>query len=62
MDCHLLALKCIAEQNGGGTPELFKHITWSLCNQFVLSTSQVRLIQYLSWFNVFAAYHKGTAA
>ena len=43
MDCHMLALKCIAEQDGAETPELFKDVTWSLCNRFTLSTSQVRL-------------------
>ncbi|XP_067937012.1 choline O-acetyltransferase-like [Watersipora subatra] len=41
MDCHMLALKCIAEQNNSDAPELFKDITWSLCNTFTLSTSQV---------------------
>jgi choline O-acetyltransferase len=41
MDCHLLALKKISEDNGFGTPELFKDESYSISNQFALSTSQV---------------------
>ena len=41
VDCHMLGLKCVAEEEEIETPELFKDITWSLCNQFKLSTSQV---------------------
>jgi choline O-acetyltransferase len=41
MDCHLLALKRIAEENDFGTPELFKDESYQISNQFTLSTSQV---------------------
>ena len=41
MDCHLLALKRISEENGLGTPELLKDDSYNISNQFVLSTSQV---------------------
>ena len=43
MDCHLLALKNISEDNGYGTPELFKDESYKISNQFALSTSQVSL-------------------
>jgi choline O-acetyltransferase len=44
MDCHLLALKRISEENGLGTPELFKDETYSISNKFALSTSQVNFL------------------
>ena len=42
MDCHLLALKKISEENGMGTPEIFQDESYKISNQFSLSTSQVR--------------------
>lgn len=41
MDCHLLALKRISEENGLGTPEIFRDPSYKISNQFRLSTSQI---------------------
>jgi carnitine O-acetyltransferase len=41
MDCHLLALKQIAIENGLEIPEIFTDQSYSISNYFSLSTSQV---------------------
>jgi choline O-acetyltransferase len=41
MDCHLLALKEIAVENGFGVPDLFKDESYGISNHFSLSTSQI---------------------
>jgi choline O-acetyltransferase len=41
MDCHLLALKKVAEENNFGTPDIFKDESYRISNKFTLSTSQV---------------------
>jgi len=43
MDCHLLALKCIAEENNFEIPELFTDDSYRISNYFQLSTSQVNI-------------------
>jgi hypothetical protein len=50
MDCHLLALKKISEENGMGTPEIFQDESYRISNQFSLSTSQVRDYNFDSKF------------
>lgn len=42
MDCHLLALKCVADENGYEMPEIFKDESYKISNYFQLSTSQVK--------------------
>lgn len=41
MDCHLMALKQIAIENGFDLPELFTDKSFDVSNHFSLSTSQV---------------------
>lgn len=41
MDCHLLALKVLASENGMEIPEIFSDESFSYSNHFTLSTSQV---------------------
>ena len=48
MDCHMLALKQIAMENGFGLPDLFQDDSYAISNHFALSTSQV------SFFILFA--------
>lgn len=47
MDCHLLALKQIALENGFGLPDLFLDESFAVSNHFSLSTSQVKLFKPL---------------
>ncbi|CAK8678602.1 unnamed protein product [Clavelina lepadiformis] len=41
IDCHLLGLRKMAEEMGLGVPDIFADPSYSLCNYFQLSTSQI---------------------
>ena len=56
MDNHLLGLKEIATELGRPTPPVFQDATFTMCNQFTLSTSQVIIHYYIHGIILFINY------